>query len=116
MPTLNVVEINGTFVQTFRLYSRTTLYVAWERDANNHSTITYGLGSHDGCFGQIGTINIPAELDALPAMTDVRSNAVRAFRTADHDRAYAAILAAYPELAANPRARRSMGEIEVVAD
>jgi len=63
-------------------------------------------------MGRVGTTRIGPELDALPAMSDVRYHAVRAHINADYQRAYDAIVAACPEAF---HGVRSMGSIELVA-
>lgn len=105
-----MVEVNGIVVSTLRTFSGMTVYSAYEIDHSNHSTITYFDGV---CYGRVGTIDLPAELDALPARSETRSTAVRAFHASEYDRAYNAILAAFPALANNPDVVRTMGEIEI---
>lgn len=87
------------------------VYAVWEESrGNQHSTITYTCTEFSPA-GRIGTRRLPAALDALPALTDERIDAVTAWHAAQYAEAYAAILQAYPEAGA-PDARRSLGEIE----
>ena len=73
-----------------------------------HSTITHIEGR---CYGQVGTERLPRWIDALPAMTEERSAAVRSWHALNYGRAYEAIEAAVPQ-AAEPRLR-DMGEITI---
>jgi len=58
--------------------------------------------------GRVGTEWLTPDLAALPAFTDERYKAVKAYHEMNYERAYAAILAEYPHLKG---ARRDMGEI-----
>jgi len=72
---------DGKVLQFFRIHPGDGYYVAdaWEPTSGpmgGHSTIT----TFDGVwYGQIGTRRLPADLDALPAYSDERSQAVRAW-------------------------------------
>lgn len=67
----------------------------------------------DQWLGQIGHQVLPAELDALPACTDERATAVRAWHQRLYSWAYQEIETVFPE-AADPNGHRDMGEITIV--
>jgi hypothetical protein len=77
-----------------------------------HSTITSTCVDdvEGGWWGRLGTDRLPADLDALPAMSDERIAAVVAWHDALYATAYALIRRAFPELN-EVGARESMGEI-----
>jgi len=62
----------------------------------DYSTIMHHAGQW---YGEVASRRLPAELDALPAMTDSRMAAVRAFTAAYVGLEHALILAAYPDAA-----------------
>lgn len=86
-------------------------YSAWVRthDAGSeYSTFTSsgnfalpqaGEGQRVTWYGLVTTRRLTPELDALPARSDARLAAVQAYHEALRQEAYAAILAAYPEIA-----------------
>jgi hypothetical protein len=80
---------------------------AWEPDAG-HSTTMHLDGIR---YGRIGCRKLPGTLEALPAMSAIRSELVRGWHQAQYEEAYAAIIAERPDVAGG---ERSMGEIEVV--
>lgn len=88
--------------------TKLTVFSVWEPYAGHTTTMTI-----DGqrC-GRVGSRLLPAELNALRAMSEERYVAVKAWHAAQYGEAYAAIVAAHPEAA---EGRRDMGEIEVVA-
>lgn len=85
-------------------------YTAWERQdgvACGHSTIT----TIDGVwFGRIGTRRLPAHLEALPAMTEERLEAVREWQRGEYAEAYDLIYAEHPWLLKLAH-YESMGEV-----
>lgn len=86
-------------------------YSAWEPSSYTGAHGT--LMTIDGrVMGKVGTNHLPAELNALPAYSNERSLAVRAWIDSQKERAYAAIVAAVP--AARDGARDGYGEIEVI--
>lgn len=74
-----------------------------------HSTILHVEGQ---CYGAVGTRRLPAEIEALPVGLK-RSAACDAFRKANVEEAYVAILMAYPEASEGTRVWN--GEIEVAS-
>lgn len=86
--------------------SETRIASAWEPYAG-HSTIMSLDGER---MGRVGTEPVPAELDALPARSTERMDAVRAWQRERDERAYAAILAERPEFA---NGERRHGEISL---
>lgn len=104
-----MTNTNSITVQKTRIIgTRLDVYSAWEPYAG-HSTLTHVDGVR---YGRIGTAPLPAALEALPAMSDERSRAVRAWHADEYRRAYVAIESAHPETRG---ASRDMGEIEVSA-
>lgn len=94
-------------IQVIRhVYARLTVYSAWEPYAG-HTTSTHINGVR---YGRVGTSPLPANLDALKPLSDERYSSVRAWYRAEYQRAYDAIIAAYPEATAGTC---DMGEIEV---
>lgn len=77
----------------------------WEK-WDGHSTIMFD-DTH-GKIGRIGARRLPAELDVLPAMTQERSDAIRAWYNAQYREAYNAILTVRPDLS---DCDKSSGEI-----
>ena len=109
------VEVNGLYVRRTRI-GGTEIYAydVYSPNYKNYSTVSYCSVIEGISVGKVGTSNtIPAEIDALPARSEARLIAYRAWRDAEYQVAYNAILAAFPELATNPNARRDMGSIEV---
>lgn len=51
-----------------------------------------------GWLGRVGSEKLPFQVATLPAFTDERRDAVRAFHRSLYQRAYAAILALHPQL------------------
>jgi len=108
-------SVGDVIVNRFRIIgTRTLVYQALERWSSengigSHSSLT-SVDGRDGWYGRVGTKRLPANLDALPAMTQERFDAVDAWHGQEYDRAYAAIIAAYPEAEGG---RRRMGEIEI---
>lgn len=86
-------------------------YSAWEPSSYSgpHSTVMSFAGK---VYGKVGTKRIPPELEALPAYSMERANAVSRWYNEQKEAAYAAIIAKYPHAAKG--ARDGMGEIEVV--
>jgi hypothetical protein len=72
-------------------------YSAWEpATLFSHSTIRHD--PNGACWGQLGTRQIPAEVEAMKGGSDERAEACRAWRKAQHELADAAIVEAFPEL------------------
>jgi len=102
-------------VRRYRILgTQTVVYDAWEPDERiartgveifGHSMLTHHAGRW---WGQIGTGPLPASVDALPTRSDERSHAYRVWAVAEHARAYALIMQAFPEAATG---RRHAGEI-----
>lgn len=91
--------------------TRIDVYVVWEPSAltGQHSSLTTIDGKW---YGRVGTRPLPAALDALPAMSDERYNAVKRFHEEQYQEAYALIIATHPEAFYG---RPDMGEIVVEA-
>lgn len=108
--------VGGVWVHRFNLIgTRAVVHQVYEPTGAPGRSYTHGsitTGPDGTWLGRIGTGDLPADLDALPARSDERYDAVKAWQAAEYDRAYAAILAAYPEAA---EGRRDMGDIEVYA-
>lgn len=93
---------------------------AWTLQGGTHSSLYYvrpdqssdGLESvtEFGEYGNYESARLPKELDALPAMTKERSDAVDAWRTEREEFAYRLIVQAFPEFA---EGRRSSGHIDI---
>ena len=100
--------VDGYLVRRYRIIgTRSIVYDAWEpaQPADGHSMLT----GHGGqWWGQIGSGPLPAEVDALPAWSDARSRAFRAWQRREHARAYTLILRVFPDAA---HGRRHDGEI-----
>lgn len=103
-----------------RFVNRGACLVAYELDGQPFAEIDINeepssyTGPHgtvrtiDGkVYGRIGTLRSES---TLPAMSVEREREVRAHYEAEYERAYAAIVAEYPEAADG---RRDMGEIEI---
>ncbi len=95
--------------------TRVVCYNAYELDMfgtgrfPNHSSITHDDASNRW-WGQLGSRELPPEIDALPVGPE-RWAAIDAYRDAQHELAYRAILAACPEAAQGERRR---GEVEII--
>jgi hypothetical protein len=84
-----------------------TIYEAYE-DYDNHSSIM----TFDGKWmGRVGTRRLTEELEALPAYSDERIQAVTAWQEAEYEEAYDFILSQVPELA-RVETHKNMGSIE----
>lgn len=97
------------------LGTSTVVLSAWEPSKlmGEHSTIQFDLAEGAHVWGRIGT-NPDAKLYAhLPAMSEERSNACREAYTLVYHRAYAAILAEYPEAM---NGDFDMGEIRITTE
>ncbi len=107
----HAVLVDGYLIQRFRILGTTTwVHQAWAPVAQligaPYTTLTH---LSDQWWGRLGSErHLPAELEALPALSSERSQAARAWRDAQDERAYALIARAFPEPAAG---RRSMGEV-----
>lgn len=88
--------------------TRRVIFSAWEpsRYAGPHHTVMTIEGR---VCGRLGTQTLPEELARMPR-SDERVVAVREWQTLRHEEAYAAIVAAHPEVAGG---ERRCGEIEV---
>lgn len=87
------------------------VYSAWEVDHGDHSTIQHIDGVR---YGRVGTRRLPAELEALPARTQERSDAVRAFHAKQYQEAYLAIYEKHPEVYSLAKLENhDMGEITI---
>jgi len=114
MPTTLQLE-NGIAVTRTR-NGAVTQYTAWEPSSytGNHSVLTtLAVAGVERVYGDVASTRIPAELDALKSMSRERETRVRAFQAAQKERAYNAILEAFPEAAGG---ERDMGEIVVFAE
>ena len=87
--------------------SNCVVYGAYSPAKNYEGFSSFMSVNGESC-GRVGTESLPKELAMLPAFTDERYKAVKAFHAMNYERAYAAILAEYPHL---KDARRDMGEI-----
>jgi hypothetical protein len=104
-------NIIGTNLWVYDVYEPT----AAPRIGNGfgHSTFTSNnmfSESKHAWFGKLGTRRLTPELDALPAMSAARSEAVQKFHNDQYDEAYRLIMEAFPEAA---KGHRSMGSIEI---
>lgn len=110
--------LTGSVVQKLQIIG-TQLFVfsAWRlasslsQAAEQFSSLT--SDDQGNWLGQIGRQRLPEELDALPAYSDQRSAAVRAWHQRLYSWAYEEIVTAFPE-AADVNGHRSMGEISIV--
>lgn len=117
----NVVVLeSGKIVERFQvLTTGIVVYKVWEQTEfpYGHSTITRldGIG---GWLGQVTSRRVPADIDSLPAMTDERISAVRAWMAENEKESVDAIFEAFPHLLdrflvqSETRARITSGEIE----
>lgn len=99
---------SGIKVQRTEIIGGGVTYSAWAPSSltGNHGTIS----TIDGAwYGRLGTERLPADLEALPAMTEQRSTAVRAWQNTRYEAAYEAILEAFPGAFGG---RRTMGSID----
>ncbi len=90
------------------------VYIAYERTSfcGDHSSVqSECLGDEVIWWGSVKTLRLPEDLDALPAYSDERVNAVRAWRDRKYLECYDLILTAHPELSG---CRMSCGEIETI--
>jgi hypothetical protein len=101
-------QANGFTVQKYTIIGTShVVYDVWEY-YDGHSTMRSQDG---GCWlGRLGTRKLTPDLDALPAWSQERSDAVGAFHDHQYEQAYVAIVETFPEAAAG---RRQMGSIEV---
>lgn len=82
-----------------------TLFTVWEQTkpspgyAYGHSAITHFDDLH-GTYGGLGTRNLPEHLNALPARSKERIEAVRQWREEQYAEAYRIIIESFPEAAA----------------
>lgn len=89
-------RVGERVVWKVRQYGGSVILGAYE-PYTDHSVLT----SFDGVtYGAIHSRRLTKELDALPARSDERSKAVRAYHEANRQEALATILAAYPEASA----------------
>lgn len=100
----------GEVIQKTRIIGMNLdVYSAWEPTEDHaHSTITT-FEDYGPWYGRVATRRLTPELDALPAMSRERSEAVGRWHEAQYEEAYALILAAFPEAA---NGRRSSGHID----
>lgn len=90
------------------------IFSVWEKGqiTGTHSTITTINGEW---YGRVGTERLPADLDALPAYSNERAAAVRAWQLRRYERAYDIIAhSEYGHEAMN--GRYSMGQVEIYVD
>ena len=97
---------SGIRVQRIRMLGGTPWYTfaAWEPSASffsgaAHSTVTTFDDAPGAWFGKVSTGPLPADIAALPARTEKRATAVRAWFDSEYARAHAAIVEAFPEAA-----------------
>lgn len=97
-----IIEVAGKQIRIDRTQIIGTgfiFYTAWEQTKNDHSSITSEeVEGKVVWWGEIKTRRLPAELDALPAMTEERLKAVQAWRETKYQESYRLILLAFPEL------------------
>ena len=108
--TINTTTNTSIIVQKYRIIGTNTVcYSAWEPSSYTgpHHTLTTIDGK---VYGQVSTLRIPPEIDALPCGWD-RSDACARWYADQYERSYAAIVAAHPEAAAG--VRDGMGGIEI---
>jgi hypothetical protein len=92
------------------LTTNSHVYTLWEKDPeHNHSTIRHFDGVR---HGEVHSRRLPVNLDAMQAMTEARSLAVRAWQTEIDDFCYEELEKAFPELVGQEQ-YRSMGSISV---
>lgn len=105
----NAVKKAGEFTvtRTRIIGTRTFVYSAYE-PYNSHHTFTHIDGVR---VGRVASREISRKMDQLPAYSEERSTAVRAFLAANRHVAYVAILAAFPE--AQDAGLRDNGDIEI---
>lgn len=98
-------------VRTRVVGTRIDIYSVWEPSAviGQHAVITSAKSG--GWLGRVGTRALPAGL-ATQAQSPERAKTVRAWFAQEYEEAYAAILAACPQVAFG---NRRGGEIEVTA-
>jgi hypothetical protein len=90
------------------------VYEAWEPYEGHHTLTHIDSPTKFGeAWGLIGTAPLPSELAALPAYSDERYDAVKAFYASEYERAYQEIEKEHPELV-NPQSCRDRGRIEVI--
>lgn len=91
------ITTNGTTVTRMQIIDTgSTVYEAWEDDsAGNHSTVMTIDGRR---MGKVATRSLTPELDALPARSQERWDAVKAFHVSLYTEAYVEICKAYPHL------------------
>lgn len=111
------ISLDGHCYRVHRYNILTTIhviYAVYEPGANwyTHSTL-----HHDGSeyLGRLGTRTLPPDIDALPAMSDARIEAVREYHQMQYNLAYQVILTAYPHLSNYPHVC-DMGEIETTGE
>lgn len=74
---------------------------------------SFSRGEDGQLLATLGSEGLPAEIDSLPAYSDERSIAVRAFRVSVCEKAYAKIAEAFPEAAVG---RQEYGRLSVWID
>lgn len=74
---------------------------------------SFSRGEDGQLLAILGSERLPAEIDALPALSDERSLVVRGYRAVCCGRAYAKIAEAFPEAAVG---RREYGRLSVWID
>lgn len=113
-----IAEIDGKtyIVQRYRILgTKCYVHVAYAKVDTFLENDFTTLNNDDkfGWLGQIGSERLPAELKALPALTDERQQAVRQWREERYQEAYKAILEAFPEAAYGTV---SMGQVEIQSE
>jgi hypothetical protein len=104
-------------VRRYRIIrSPTVCYDAYTKSVlmGKHGSITSIEGYLHAWWGRLGTErNLPDAIEMLPSRSDERIAAVQAWQAANYERAYAAIIRAFPEAT---KGRRTMGTINLDDD
>ena len=94
-------RIIGTSMVIHKAYEPTVLSgLNWEEGKPAHSSLTSFdeyRHEHGVFYGEVGSRRLTPELDSLPAMTQERSEAVKAYHRTNYARAFDSILAAFPD-------------------
>lgn len=104
-------HIGDKIVQKYNIIgTNLVVYNAWEPSSvmGKHSSITFIEGK---CYGQIGHRFMSPEIEALPAGSKERIEAVQKAYDEQYQEAYRLIVEAFPEAASGSR---SMGDIETI--
>ena len=101
MSAQSIITADGLKVERYNIIGTNILIytasepVVWDKARGpSHYSLTCDNGTW---WGHIGTGPLPAEIEALPPWSRERSDAFNRWFAAECDRAYAAILTAFPE-------------------